>query len=106
MWNSNFVFGAATDRRQTIRWQLCAGWRTGEIGTRQTRRSPTHSHHKSIWQAQKKRLLSGGAPVRQFHFRVAKPASLILQRRPENSARFWDVQLFERLALALDAKYI
>ena len=46
-------------------WQLCAGWRTGVNGTRQTRRSPTHSGH-DISRAQKKRLQSGWALLRRL----------------------------------------
>jgi len=40
-------------RSQAKGWQLCAGWETGDTGTRQTRRSPTHSRHCTLWRTQK-----------------------------------------------------
>ena len=42
--------------RNELGWQLYAGSRTGTIGTRQTRRSPTHSRHNTELRTQKKRL--------------------------------------------------
>jgi len=35
------------------RWQRCAGWRTGNQGNRQTRRSPAHSCHKAAMRVRK-----------------------------------------------------
>ena len=39
-------------RFQANGWQLCAGWKTGTIGTRQTRRPPAHSRHNTDMLAQ------------------------------------------------------
>lgn len=39
-------------RSQANGWQLCAGWKTGTIGTRQTRGPPAHSRHNTDMLAQ------------------------------------------------------
>ncbi|GBH19984.1 hypothetical protein KPSA3_06004 [Pseudomonas syringae pv. actinidiae] len=93
-------------RPSELGWQLYAGWSTGAKGTQQARRPPTHSRHKTEMRTQKKRLQSEWGRCCAFCFSGDQARSLNLQRRPENNVRFWDVQLFERLALALDAKYI
>jgi hypothetical protein len=71
-----FTWWSCLNRRQTIRWQLYAGWRTGVNGTRQTRRSPTHSRHDKTPGIKKAPVVCWGA-VAPFTDRVAKPGRWI-----------------------------
>jgi len=73
--NSFYVKEAAVFVSRREGWQLYAGWKTEAKGTRQTRRSPTHSRHDAEIQAQKKRLhlMVWALLLRLFALRVSRP---------------------------------
>src|SRR5450830_1784839 len=75
-------------------WQLYAGWKTGKIGTRQTRRPPAHSRHDTDVQTQKSAssLIDGGAYAPIFCSTGFQARSLDWQRQVKGSARSEELQ--------------